>query len=114
MSHAQELDTAIDLYNEEQYDECIAHINRVYRDNVPLYSGLRYNILLACCLDDWHEAEVRKLLLASTAMSQPYTDKTLEQTLLCRELLRQLVSFQPRRRLCGRGENPHDPARQPR
>ncbi|THZ73540.1 hypothetical protein D6C84_09652 [Aureobasidium pullulans] len=60
MSHAQELDTAIDLYNQEQYDECIAHINRVYRDNVPLYSGLRYNILLACCLDDWHEAENRR------------------------------------------------------
>lgn len=61
MTYAQELDTAIDLYNEEQYDECIAHINRVYRDRVPLYSSLRYNILLACCLDDWHEAEVRKL-----------------------------------------------------
>ena len=61
MSHAQELDTAIDLYNEEQYDDCIAHINRVYRDNVPLYPSVRYNILLACCLDDWHEAEVRKL-----------------------------------------------------
>ncbi|CAD0015919.1 unnamed protein product [Aureobasidium pullulans] len=60
MSLAQELDTAIDLYNEEQYDECIAHINRMYRDNVPLYSSLRYNILLACCLDDWHEAENRR------------------------------------------------------
>lgn len=111
MSHAQELDTAIDLYNEEQYDECIAHINRVYRDNVPLYSGLRYNILLACCLDDWHEAEVRKLYIPCLRL---YTDKLLAQTLLCRELLRQLVSFQPRRRLCGCGENPHVPTRQPR
>ncbi|KAH0026459.1 hypothetical protein KCU78_g4362, partial [Aureobasidium melanogenum] len=60
MSWAQELDMAIDLYNEEQYDECIAHINGVYRDNAPLYTKLRYNILLAYCLVDWNEAENKR------------------------------------------------------
>jgi hypothetical protein len=52
-----ELDTAIDLYRAEKFQECIAHTRTVFRDNTPLYPRLRYYMLLACCLDDWHEAE---------------------------------------------------------
>jgi hypothetical protein len=52
-----ELDTAIDLYRAEKFEECIAHTNTVFRDNTPLYPRLRYYMLLASCLDDWYEAE---------------------------------------------------------
>ena len=52
-----ELDRAIDLYRAEKFQECIAHTRNVCRDNTPLYPRLRYRILLASCLDDWHEAE---------------------------------------------------------
>jgi hypothetical protein len=52
-----ELDRAIDLYRVEKFRECIAHTRTVCRDNTPLYPRLRYRILLASCLDDWHEAE---------------------------------------------------------
>lgn len=52
-----ELDTAIDLYQAEKFQECITHTRTVCRDNTPLYPRLRYHILLASCLDDWHEAE---------------------------------------------------------
>lgn len=52
-----ELDRAIDLYRAEKFQECIAHTRTVCRDNTPLYPRLRYHILLASCLDDWHEAE---------------------------------------------------------
>jgi len=52
-----ELDRAIDLYRAEKIQECIAHTRTVCRDNTPLYPRLRYHILLASCLDDWHEAE---------------------------------------------------------
>jgi hypothetical protein len=52
-----ELDTAIDLYRAEMFEKCIAHTRTVSRDNTPLYPRLRYYMLLACCLDDWHEAE---------------------------------------------------------
>jgi len=62
MSGPQEPRTAIALYNVEQYEVCVNFINRVYLDTTPLYRRLRYNILLACCLEDWHEAEVRKPL----------------------------------------------------
>ncbi|KEQ77777.1 hypothetical protein M436DRAFT_17250, partial [Aureobasidium namibiae CBS 147.97] len=52
-----ELDRAIDLYRAEKFQECIAHTRTVCRDNAPLHPRLRYRILLASCLDDWHEAE---------------------------------------------------------
>jgi hypothetical protein len=58
MSWSTELDTAIGLYNAEEYEECIAHIRAVYRDNTPNYARVRYRSLLAYCLDDWYEAEV--------------------------------------------------------
>lgn len=58
MSWSTELDTAIDLYNAEDHKECIAQIRSVYRDNTPNYARVRYSSLLACCLDDWDEAEV--------------------------------------------------------
>ncbi|THZ15091.1 hypothetical protein D6C91_06975 [Aureobasidium pullulans] len=100
MSHAQELDTAIDLYNEEQYDACIAHINRVYRDNVPLYSGLRYNILLACCIDDWHEAEHRRYYAENCLFNPDGSYAGVERTRTSLrdnldELSEYLASFRP-------------------
>jgi hypothetical protein len=52
-----ELDTAIDLYRAEKFEECLVHIGTVLGDNTPLYPRLRHYILLACCLDDWHKAE---------------------------------------------------------
>jgi hypothetical protein len=52
-----ELDRAIDLYRAERFQECSAHTRTVCRDDTPLYPRLRYHILLASCLDDWHEAE---------------------------------------------------------
>jgi hypothetical protein len=52
-----ELNTAIALYRAEKLEECIAHIRTVFRDNTPLCPRLRYYMLLACCLDDWYEAE---------------------------------------------------------
>jgi hypothetical protein len=52
------LDIAIRLYNAEAYEDCIAHIRSVLRHNTPNYACVRYYILLACCIDDWHEAEV--------------------------------------------------------
>lgn len=52
MPWSAELKSAIDLYNAEQYEECIAHIKAVFRDNTPNYARVRYHSLLACCLDD--------------------------------------------------------------
>lgn len=58
MRWTSDLDTAINLYNAEKYEECIAHIKTVFRDNTPNYARVRYHSLLACCLEDWYEAEV--------------------------------------------------------
>ncbi|THY22551.1 hypothetical protein D6D01_06263 [Aureobasidium pullulans] len=52
-----ELNTALDLYNEGNYEECAAHINVVLQDTTPGYPRTRYYALLASCAEDWHEAE---------------------------------------------------------
>ncbi|KAG9526024.1 hypothetical protein KCU93_g5625, partial [Aureobasidium melanogenum] len=62
MSWAHELDTAIELFNSEQFDRCAAYVESVYRDNTPLYPRLRYDMLLAYCEDDWYEAENKRYL----------------------------------------------------
>jgi hypothetical protein len=64
-----ELDTAIDLYRAEKFEECIAHTNTVFRDNTPLYPRLRYCMLLASCLDDWYEAEEMRFHAENTYTS---------------------------------------------
>lgn len=58
MGWLDELNTALDLYNEGHYEECAAHINVVFQDTTPGYPRTRYYALLASCADDWHEAEV--------------------------------------------------------
>jgi hypothetical protein len=62
-----ELDTAIDLYQAEKFEECIAHTNTVFRDGTPL---LRYCMLLASCLDDWYEAEEMRFHAENTYTSR--------------------------------------------
>lgn len=52
-----ELKTAVALYSEGDFQGCIAHINTVFRDTTPNYPRTRYYALLACCTDDWREAE---------------------------------------------------------
>lgn len=64
-----ELDTAIDLYRAEKFEECIAHTDTVFRDNTPLYPRLRYHMLLASCLDDWYEAEEMRFHAENTDTS---------------------------------------------
>jgi hypothetical protein len=64
-----ELDTAIDLYQAERFEECIAHTNTVFRGNTPLYPRLRYCMLLASCLDDWYEAEEMRFHAENTYTS---------------------------------------------
>jgi hypothetical protein len=64
-----ELDTAIDLYRAEKFEECIAHTNTVFRDNTPLYPRMRYFMLLASCLDDWYEAEEMRFHAENTYTS---------------------------------------------
>lgn len=58
MTPPNELMAAINLYNEEQYEECVTHINNVLRDDTPGYGRVRFYSLLAWCSDDWFEAEV--------------------------------------------------------
>lgn len=56
---AFELDDALDLYNAHDDEGCIVHINSVLRDTTPGYPRVRYYVLLASCISDWREAEVR-------------------------------------------------------
>lgn len=58
MEWVRELDRALDLYNAHDDTGCIAYVNSVLRDTTPGYPRTRYYALLACCLDDWREADV--------------------------------------------------------
>ncbi|TIA35291.1 hypothetical protein D6C78_06244 [Aureobasidium pullulans] len=72
-----ELDTAIYLYRAEMFEECIVDIGTVFRDNTPLYLRLRYYMLfLACCLDDWYEAEDMRFHAETTYTSWCPSDFT--------------------------------------
>ncbi|KAG9588307.1 putative arsenite transmembrane transporter protein, partial [Aureobasidium melanogenum] len=57
LTWSSEPTTAIDLYNGEQYEQCVAHINTVFRDTTPNYARVRYYTPLAWCADGWYEAE---------------------------------------------------------
>ncbi|KAG9952649.1 hypothetical protein KCU85_g1831, partial [Aureobasidium melanogenum] len=60
MEWVRELDRALDLYNAHDDTGCIAYVNSVLRDTTPGYPRARYYALLACCLDDWREADVMR------------------------------------------------------
>ncbi|KAG9683818.1 hypothetical protein KCU95_g10991, partial [Aureobasidium melanogenum] len=60
MEWVRELDRAVDLYNAHDDTGCIAYVNSVLRDTTPGYPRTRYYALLACCLDDWREADAMR------------------------------------------------------
>ncbi|THY94225.1 hypothetical protein D6C95_05690 [Aureobasidium pullulans] len=61
MNWVNELEKAIELINAEEFDNCVAHVNTVLRDTTPGYPRIRYYALLALCISDWREAEIRRL-----------------------------------------------------
>lgn len=69
MEWVRELDRALDLYNAHDDTGCIAYVNSVLRDTTPGYPRARYYALLACCLDDWREADVSFLHTCSDLQS---------------------------------------------
>jgi len=65
MPWSSRLDTAIDLYNAEEFEEYSAHIKAGFRDTTPNYAHGRYYSLLACCLDEWYGVRNMKYLIRS-------------------------------------------------
>ncbi|THW01455.1 hypothetical protein D6D26_05101 [Aureobasidium pullulans] len=61
MNWVNELEKAIELINAEEFDNCVAHVNTVLRDTTPGYPRMGYYALLALCISDWRETEIRRL-----------------------------------------------------
>ncbi|KAG9772625.1 hypothetical protein KCU95_g15015, partial [Aureobasidium melanogenum] len=62
MSWPEPLELAIKLYNDGDSEACVALVNSILTDTLPLYPHVCCSILLAHSLEGWDEAELRGLL----------------------------------------------------